>query len=309
MEGELLIKGYKFDNDIRINFQSKTVIVGDDSFIVFEVFNMLEKYFNKKDFSEYYLNNNTTLVINELKLSGNEFIVFRMKPLCDLNEELKLTKKSFAGKYFNEEFSKFNYIEDLKKSLNSNILGNLNNNLKNYNIEYDIDELDFFDIAKLISPNVYNSDGDEILFNEQNQFFIKCFLLNFINQLKTEKKIMLLIELPEYGLNKSEITELFKVINELSIDNVIVYTNDKSIIDIIKNIFSYHSTYKNQLCGFDDYDLLEEEFMLKNNISRSSIEKMVLENLFKVPEGELIKEIKQFFDKSVSITCENVTPK
>ena len=299
MEGELLIKGYKFDNDIRINFQSKTVIVGDDSFIVFEVFNMLEKYFNKKDFSEYYLNNNTTLVINELKLSGNEFIVFRMKPLCDLNEELKLTKKSFAGKYFNEEFSKFNYIEDLKKSLNSNILGNLNNNLKKYNIEYDIDELDFFDIAKLISPNVYNSDGDEILFNEQNQFFIKCFLLNFINQLKTEKKIMLLIELPEYGLNKSEITELFKVINELSIDNVIVYTNDKSIIDIIKNIFSYHSTYKNQLCGFDDYDLLEEEFMLKNNISRSSIEKMVLENLFKVPEGELIKEIKQFFDKSV----------
>lgn len=299
MDGELLIKGYKFDNDIRINFQSKTVIVGDDSFIVFEVFNMLEKYFNKKDFSEYYLNNNTTVIINELKLSGNEFIVFRMKPLCDLNEELKLTKKSFAGKYFNEEFSKFNYIEDLKKSLNSNILGNLNNNLKNYNIEYDIDELDFFDIAKLISPNVYNSDGDEILFNEQNQFFIKCFLLNFINQLKTEKKIMLLIELPEYGLNKSEITELFKVINELSIDNVIVYTNDKSIIDIIKNIFSYHSTYKNQLCGFDDYDLLEEEFMLKNNISRSSIEKMVLENLFKVPEGELIKEIKQFFDKSV----------
>lgn len=299
MDGELLIKGYKFDNDIRINLQSKTVIVGDDSFIVFEVFNMLEKYFNKKDFSEYYLNNNTTLVINELKLSGNEFIVFRMKPLCDLNEELKLTKKSFAGKYFNEEFSKFNYIEDLKKSLNSNILGNLNNNLKKYNIEYDIDELDFFDIAKLISPNVYNSNGDEILFNEQNQFFIKCFLLNFINQLKTEKKIMLLIELPEYGLNKSEITELFKVINELSIDNVIVYTNDKSIIDIIKNIFSYHSTYKNQLCGFDDYDLLEEEFMLKNNISRSSIEKMVLENLFKVPEGELIKEIKQFFDKSV----------
>ena len=299
MEGELLIKGYKFDNDIRINLQSKTVIVGDNSFIVFEVFNMLEKYFNKKDFSEYYLNNNTTLVINELKLSGNEFIVFRMKPLCDLNEELKLTKKSFAGKYFNEEFSKFNYIEDLKESLNSNILGNLNNNLKKYNIEYDIDELDFFDIAKLISPNVYNSDGDEILFNEQNQFFIKCFLLNFINQLKTEKKIMLLIELPEYGLNKSEITELFKVINELSIDNVIVYTNDKSIIDIIKNIFSYHSTYKNQLCGFDDYDLLEEEFMLKNNISRSSIEKMVLENLFKVPEGELIKEIKQFFDKSV----------
>ena len=299
MEGELLIKGYKFDNDIRINFQSKTVIVGDNSFIVYEVFNMLEKYFNKKDFSEYYLNNNTTVIINELKLSGNEFIVFRMKPLCDLNEELKLTKKSFAGKYFNEEFSKFNYIEDLKKSLNSNILGNLNNNLKNYNIEYDIDELDFFDIAKLISPNVYDSDGDEILFNEQNQFFIKCFLLNFINQLKTEKKIMLLIELPEYGLNKSEITELFKVINELSIDNVIVYTNDKSIIDIIKNIFSYHSTYKNQLCGFDDYDLLEEEFMLKNNISRSSIEKMVLENLFKVPEGELIKEIKQFFDKSV----------
>lgn len=299
MDGELLIKGYKFDNDIRINLQSKTVIVGDDSFIVFEVFNMLEKYFNKKDFSEYYLNNNTTVIINELKLSGNEFIVFRMKPLCDLNEELKLTKKSFAGKYFNEEFSKFNYIEDLKKSLNSNILGNLNNNLKKYNIEYDIDELDFFDIAKLISPNVYNSNGDEILFNEQNQFFIKCFLLNFINQLKTEKKIMLLIELPEYGLNKSEITELFKVINELSIDNVIVYTNDKSIIDIIKNIFSYHSTYKNQLCGFDDYDLLEEEFMLKNNISRSSIEKMVLENLFKVPEGELIKEIKQFFDKSV----------
>ena len=299
MDGELLIKGYKFDNDIRINFQSKTVIVGDNSFIVYEVFNMLEKYFNKKDFSEYYLNNNTTVIINELKLSGNEFIVFRMKPLCDLNEELKLTKKSFAGKYFNEEFSKFNYIEDLKKSLNSNILGNLNNSLKKYNIEYDIDELDFFDIAKLISPNVYNSDGDEILFNEQNQFFIKCFLLNFINQLKTEKKIMLLIELPEYGLNKSEITELFKVINELSIDNVIVYTNDKSIIDIIKNIFSYHSTYKNQLCGFDDYDLLEEEFMLKNNISRSSIEKMVLENLFKVPEGELIKEIKQFFDKSV----------
>lgn len=299
MDGELLIKGYKFDNDIRINLQSKTVIVGDNSFIVYEVFNMLEKYFNKKDFSEYYLNNNTTVIINELKLSGNEFIVFRMKPLCDLNEELKLTKKSFAGKYFNEEFSKFNYIEDLKKSLNSNILGNLNNNLKNYNIEYDIDELDFFDIAKLISPNVYNSDGDEILFNEQNQFFIKCFLLNFINQLKTEKKIMLLIELPEYGLNKSEITELFKVINELSIDNVIVYTNDKSIIDIIKNIFSYHSTYKNQLCGFDDYDLLEEEFMLKNNISRSGTEKMVLENLFKVPEGELIKEIKQFFDKSV----------
>ena len=53
------------------------------------------------------------------------------------------------------------------------------------------------------------------------------------------------------------------------------------------------------MCGFDDYDLLEKEIMLKNNISRSGTEKMVLENLFKVPEGELIKEIKQFFDKSV----------
>lgn len=300
MDGELLIKGYKFNIDIRINFQSKTVIVGDDSFIVFEVFNMLEKYFNKKDFSEHYLNNNTTVIINELKLSGNEFIVFRMKPICDLNEELKLTKKSFAGKYFNEEFSMFNYIEDLKKSLIANILDDINNNLKSFNIEYYIDNLEFFDLAKLISPNVYNNDGDEILFNEQNQFFIKYFLLNFINQLKTEKKIMLLIELPEYGLNKSEIVDLFKFINELSIDNVMIYTNDKSIIDSIKNIFSYHIIYKNQLCGFDEYDLLEEELSLKkHNLIRSDIEKLVLENLFEFSDNEFKKEIKLFFDKIV----------
>ena len=50
MEGELLIKGYKFDNDIRINLQSKTVIVGDNSFIVFEVFNMLKNILTKKIF-------------------------------------------------------------------------------------------------------------------------------------------------------------------------------------------------------------------------------------------------------------------
>ena len=69
--------------------------------------------------------------------------------------------------------------------------------------------------------------------------------------------------------------------------------------DVIKLWKIAEETVINDRGTLDDYDLLEEEFMLKNNISRSSIEKMVLENLFKVPECELIKEIKQFFDKSV----------
>ena len=52
MDGELCVKGYKFNKSLHLNLQKNTVITGDDDFIGHELFNMLESFFNKQNFSD-----------------------------------------------------------------------------------------------------------------------------------------------------------------------------------------------------------------------------------------------------------------
>ena len=49
MDGELCVKGYKFNKSLHLNLQKNTVITGDDDFIGHELFNMLESFFNKQN--------------------------------------------------------------------------------------------------------------------------------------------------------------------------------------------------------------------------------------------------------------------
>ena len=104
MNGELLLKGYKFPQKLILNLSDKTVITGQDKFVGYEIFNMLESFFNRKAFSDYYLDCDITLILNGNKLSGDEFVVFRLHPIVSLTEELKISKKSILGQIVNELF-------------------------------------------------------------------------------------------------------------------------------------------------------------------------------------------------------------
>lgn len=283
MNGELLLKGYKFPEKLVLNFQDKTVLTGEDTFTAFEIFNMLENYFNRKAFSDHYLDQGTVLILNGNKLSGDEFAVFRLRPVVDLAEEIKITKKSIFGQVIQAIFADTNNkLPLITESLQSDILNPLNALTENYRVSYVYEGNDIFSIAKILQPVVKESGGQDILVKEHDQFYCKTMLLDFIERLQINKKKLLLVELPEYGLRQSEVVEFFNLLAKTAIDNIIVYTNIMEISKVIPQVYNYNVINNGKLSGFDDYDQLE--MMLQNLVvdySEDQIQQKVLECILK----------------------------
>lgn len=286
MNGELILKGYKFTEKLILNLQDKTVLTGEDSFTAFEVFNMLENYFNRKSFSEYYLDNGTILILNGNKLSGSEFVVFRMRPVVNLAEELKISKKSILGQVLHNVFDEgSDEIPKFMAAIEMNLLSRMNAITEEYRVSFACDEASIFTLAKILLPVVREKDGQDILQQEHDQYYCKAMLLDLVARLKTDKKKLLLIELPEYGLQQGEVTEFLKLLSVAPIDNIIIYTYNREVCKIIPQVFNYNVIRNSRLCGFDDYDMLEKELqnILLYDVSGKEIEQKVLDYIFHSP--------------------------
>jgi len=304
MNGELLIKGYKFPKTCILNFQDRTVITGDDTFTIFELFNMLENYFCKKDFSDYYLDKGTLLILNGNVLSGDEFIVFRLSPMVSLAEELKITKKSILGQVVSSLFEdKDERTVALSEAIETNILKYINPLTKAFGISFVSETEDIFTISKIIKPSVEHNKKD-ILFKENNQFHNKSFLINLISKVKTNKKKLLLVELPEYGLKDKELQDFLQILVKASIDNIVIYTNRVEVTKTIPDIYNYNISKKGELHGFDDYDELESKLRLLIYNENVDIVGRIFDYIFSLSSGIKLENdsftriIEEFYQKN-----------
>ncbi len=282
MNGELLLKGYKFPRQLVLNFLDRTVITGEDTFTAFEIFNMLENYFSRKTFSDYYLDKGTVLILNGSMLSCEEFAVFRLRPTINLAEELKISKKSIVGQaaaaLFPESKSSFAPIVDAVRQC---LLDPLNKLTGDYGLSYNCDDSDIYTFAKILQPVVKCTAGHDVLAREHDQFYCKAMLLDLIAKLKINKKKLLLIELPEYGLKENEVPALLNQLKAAAIDNILLYTAKAEICKIIPQIYNYNVVKNGKVYGFDDYDRLERMLQdLYINSSEEEIQQKVLEYIF-----------------------------
>ena len=96
MEGIFSLDGYKLNKRIYINLQKVTILTAhNDYYTPVIIFDLLDSYFNKKDFSDTFLNKGVFVSLNEKKLNPQDLIVFRLRPTVNLENELKITKKLF----------------------------------------------------------------------------------------------------------------------------------------------------------------------------------------------------------------------
>lgn len=281
MNGELLLKGYKFPEKLLLNLLDKTIITGEDTFTVFEIFNMLENYFSRKAFSDHYLDQGTVLVLNGNKLSGDEFAVFRLRPVVNLAEELKITKKSILGQVVQALFPQTNNTLPLiEEALQKSVLNPLNAITENYRVSYVYQGDDVFNIAKILLPVVKELSGQDILAKEHDQFYCKAMMLDFIERLEIDQRKLLLVELPEYGLKEGEVVEFITSLAKATIDNIIIYTNRIEVSKTIPQVYNYNVIKNGKLSGFDEYDQLE--IILQNlavDKSEAEIQQKVLESI------------------------------
>ena len=260
MDGELCVKGYKFNKALHLNLQKNTVITGEDDFVGHELFNMLENFFNKQNFSDGVLAAGLSVILNGNRLSGSEFAVFRIPPVVNIGEELKITKSSILGKMLEGS----SCLDDaallhIKSILDETVITKVLQSIGSFGVSISLDELNLFSIAKLFRTYIINETGQEVLPQEWGQFQCKSFLLHLLENQRTAKKKLLLVELPEYGMREQERVAWFERLAGSNVDNILLYTKDMQIGRVVPDIFSYHIVKNNVIYGFDDYDLLESQ--------------------------------------------------
>jgi len=136
----------------------------------------------------------------------------------------------------------------------------------------------------MLTLNCY-VENEEILFKEHSQYQAKKFFLDLISKLVTEKPKLLLFELPEYGLDDSEIKALFhSLINVDNIENVLIYTNSKEILEYVRDIYAYHIIKAGSILGFDDYD--EMELLISDKFYNGKSKEQLLDELLKAVFNE-----------------------
>lgn len=135
-------------------------------------------------------------------------------------------------------------------------------------------------------------------FDERSQYELKYMLIDLFAQLNSDKKKLLLLDLPEQGLAKNEFLQLLACVdkNKASISNTIVYTQSSNIINVYRNILSYHLVKENQIWGMDDYDEIESLLDLGEILDNKEKEFQFLKSLFNQTTFESdYKEISESF--------------
>lgn len=301
MDGVLTVRGFKFREDLYLNLQNKTIITGD-SYTVHELFNMLEKYFTRKNFSEHYLQAGVSFVLEGRALPIGEYLVFRIKPFVDLSEELKIGKRTLLGQILENIFNKQEKsLNNLLQTMNEDILPQINLLTQKYSVQFAFECEDIFSLAKILRVQTL-TQNDEIFFNEHDQFQVKTMLLNMISRLEVDKKKLLLMELPEYGLKAEEIEILFAQLKQINVENLLIFTQDSRINNYFSDIFNYHLAIENNLLGFEDYEDLEKTLLtMFDGLTKEKLSQNVIKCIFPSiplqPDDKISYHVKEFLHK------------
>lgn len=294
MEGIFSLDGYKLNKRIYINLQKVTILTAhNDYYTPVIIFDLLDSYFNKKDFSDTFLNKGVFVSLNEKKLNPQDLIVFRLRPTVNLENELKITKKTILGQILNQKFcEKQDIYNKVLFYLQKDIISKLDEELINYGLKSQIVEENIFNFAKLIEIENY-IDENPVFFKEQDQYLAKSLIVNLINKLHTKKLKLLLCELPEYALKEDEYKKFLKTLKQCdNIENIIIYTNSENTNTIFRDIYTYHIVKENSVLGFDDYDrilgLLIEKYKYRK--SETEITELIINSIF------FEREFKQIFE-------------
>lgn len=284
MDGTLILGGYKLKKRVYLNLQKLTILTShDDGYTPVIIFDLLQSYFNKKDFSDKFLNDGILVALNENNLSVQDFVVFRLEPKVSLENEIKITKKTVFGQILNQKFNKIQKAyENVLFYMQEDILNELDKELVEYGLKSKITDENIFNFSKIIEiENFY--DEELISLHEHDQWLIKIMILNMINKLQLNRPKLLLCELPEYGLDKLQLEKFLQVLKCCdNIENIIVYTKCEAINNIVDDIFAYHIIKDGTVLGFDDYDEMLELLLDKFNYRMTEVEitQMLLKNIF-----------------------------
>lgn len=294
MEGIFSLDGYKLNKRIYINLQKVTILTAhNDYYTPVIIFDLLDSYFNKKDFSDTFLNKGVFVSLNEKKLNPQDLIVFRLRPTVNLENELKITKKTILGQILNQKFcEKQDIYNKVLFYLQKDIISKLDEELINYGLKSQIVEENIFNFAKLIEIENY-IDENPVFFKEQDQYLAKSLIVNLINKLHTKKSKLLLCELPEYALKEDEYKKFLKTLKQCdNIENIIIYTNSENTNTIFRDIYTYHIVKENSVLGFDDYDRIVGLLIEKYNYRKSETEitELIINSIF------FEREFKQIFE-------------
>ncbi len=294
MEGIFSLDGYKLNKRIYINLQKVTILTAhNDYYTPVIIFDLLDSYFNKKDFSDTFLNKGVFVSLNEKKLNPQDLIVFRLRPTVNLENELKITKKTILGQILNQKFcEKQDIYNKVLFYLQKDIISKLDEELINYGLKSQIVEENIFNFAKLIEIENY-IDENPVFFKEQDQYLAKSLIVNLINKLHTKKSKLLLCELPEYALKEDEYKKFLKTLKQCdNIENIIIYTNSENTNTIFRDIYTYHIVKENSVLGFDDYDRILGLLIEKYNYRKSETEitELIINSIF------FEREFKQIFE-------------
>ena len=283
MDGILFLEGYKLKHRIALNLQKHTVLLShSDLFTPTILFDMIERYFNKQNFSDTY-QSKVSIRLNEKTLSPTDFQVWRIRPTVNIEQDIKIAKKTLLGQYLEQLYcDKQAVFERIGYTMETELLKDLNEILKQYGIRLICNEQNIFNLAKMLSLGIYMAE-EEILVGEHSQYQAKKFLLDMIDQTNAKKPKLLLAELPEYGLDREELQEWFALLmSKQKIANSIIYTQSREILKHIEDIYNYHLCRDYRVLGFDDYDEMEE-MLLDNDCWKRSpkvIKRELLNDLF-----------------------------
>lgn len=297
MEGELVLSGYKLLEPVHINLQTVTIMVPQDDFRTMPtIFEFIERYFDKRRFSQQYPFN--TVNLNNRVCRDDEFEILYIPSRIDSTELFKIAKKSLLGKIAERIYKEISLSEREKcfNQFNSVILSPINELLSRYNLICKSNMNDFWSFSKVI--DLLSNDMEMYgTFEERSQYDLKYMLVDLFAELDTGKKKLLLFDLPEQGLSTEEFYDLFDYLNKKcsNIDNIIVYTQSSAITKIYEKPLCYHLVKDNQIWGMDDYDEIEALLIEESgSINFLEKERQFIQSLFNRSLFE--KEYKEISD-------------
>lgn len=302
MDGILFLEGYKLKHRLCLNLQKHTVLLSHaDMYTPAIMFDLIERYFNKKNFSDTYLEQGIHIALNEKNLAPTDFQVWRIRPWINMENEIKIVKKTLLGQYLEQLYQdKEDIFARIAHTIETELLAELNDKLSRYGMRLDCEEQNIFNFSKMLSLGTYRAE-EEIQLGEHNQYQAKKFLLEMIDALTTKKPKLLLVELPEYGLDKDELTAWLEAfVHTSNIANSIIYTQSEEILRYIDDIYAYHLCKDHRIMGFDDYDEMEEMLLdlTGRQYSTEQLKHQLLTDLFNERAYEQkYKEIDEKFRK------------
>ena len=302
MNGEMMLYGYRFKKKIQLNFSNRMVFLSAGEYsLVYNIFEFLERFFNRKHFSDVFLDKGLGVYLNGSPMKDSEFTVYRLPALIQGGEELKVLKKNLLGRFVQHLFTeKAEDLQQVVSSLDEYILKTINAELSPYHLRYRCGDDGILDFWKMFVLDAMDENNEVIEVNDLNQFSLKEMLVDFVEKLPVRQAKLLLVEYPEYGLDPQQTEAIFRKLIDGNFEYVMIHTQAESIKKYCQNIYSYHVVNEDGMYGFDEYDDLERKIQEQYSIyDEKQIEQQIISELFS--EGKFKNFLKEY--RKQNLTC------